>query len=106
MLTAFPKTLSYLNSVDTNSSDPLDQKAKQLLFDEEAYERASQALRRRFSRGAEVVEGIDKAGRFTRIKREKIGGKYHYYLEGVDGIWNKPEERIWIVAMYALWQQK
>ena len=78
MITTFPKTLSYLNSIEANSSDPLDQKAKQLLYDEEAYERASQALRRRFSRGAEVVEGVDKAGRYIRSKREKQGGKYHY----------------------------
>ena len=76
-----------------------------LFKDEIAYERASQALRRRFVRGAEFVQGVDRGGRITRIKRERVGGKYKYFLEGLDGGWNSPDERIWIVAMYALWQK-
>ena len=104
MLNYFAKSTDYLNSIDLASADPLDKKAHELLKDEEAYERASQALRRRFSRGAEIVEGMDRRGRKTKIKRETFGGKFKYFVEGADGKWVEPEERIWVVAMYALWQ--
>lgn len=100
----FQKTEEYIESLDLQSADPLDQKIAELLQDEAKYERASQALRRRFVRGAETVEGIDRGNRWTRIKREKDGGKYRYSVEGEDGTWSEPDERIWIVAMYALWQ--
>ena len=104
MLSYFPKTTSYLNSIDINNADPLDKKAKELIDNEAVYERASQALRRRFVRGALEVEGIDRGERFTKIKRKGSIGKYHYMLMGQDGNWNEPDERIWVVAMYALWQ--
>lgn len=104
MITTFPKSKKYLEGLDINTADPLDKKAFELLNDENAYERASQALRRRYVRGAETVEGIDRGGRKTTIKRQKDGGKYRYFIQGTDGNWVEPEERIWIVAMYALWQ--
>src|SRR3990172_7111470 len=104
MLVYFPKTLSYLNPLNLTSADPLDKKSHELLNDEASYERASQALRRRFVRGAMEVQAIDRAGRHTKIKREKVGGKYKYMIQGADGNWFGPEERIWVVAMYALWQ--
>lgn len=100
----FIKTVQYLSSIDVANADPLDRKVSELITDEIAYEKASQALRRRFVRGAQIVDGIDRNGRKTRIKREKKGGKYSYLIEGTDGNWNEPDERIWIVAMYALWQ--
>jgi len=100
----FNKTISYISSLNLTSSDKLDQTVSKLLNDEVAYEKASQALRRRFVRGAEVVKAVDRGGRLTKIKREKVGGKYTYFVEGADGSWNTPDERIWIVAMYALWQ--
>ena len=71
MITAFPQTKEYLDSIDINSADLLDQTAYDLIKDEDAYERASQALRRRFSRGAEQVNGIDRGDRHSKIKREK-----------------------------------
>lgn len=101
----FPKTKSYLESIDLARADALDKITQELLYDEDKYERASQALRRRFVRGAEIVEGIDRGGVRTKIKREKIGGKYKYYIQGQDESWNTPEERIWIVSMYGLWQK-
>lgn len=104
MNSVFPNATSYLSTINLSSADKLDVIAKNLLSDEEIYERASQALRRRFSRGAQQVEGIDRGGKRTRIKRERLGGKYKYYIEGSDGSWNEPDERIWVVAMYALWQ--
>ncbi len=104
MIYYFPKASRYLEALDIAQSDPLDQMAYELIKSEEAYERASQALRRRFVRGASLVEGVDRGGRFTKIKRDTAGGKYKYLLEGADGNWVSPEERIWIVAMYALWQ--
>ncbi len=104
MLTYFPKASSYLQSLNINTADAVDKKAYELVSDEEAYERASQALRRRFVRGAVEVEGIDRGGRRTKIKREKTGGLYKYFIQGTDGNWFEPEERIWVVAMYALWQ--
>jgi hypothetical protein len=104
MLSYFPKTSDYLNSIDIDQADPIDKKAMQLIKDEGAYERASQALRRRFVRGAAEVEGIDRGERHTSIKRKGSIGKYHYQLLGENGSWNEPEERIWVVAMYALWQ--
>lgn len=104
MIEFFPKALGYLQSLDLNSADPLDKKAKELLDNPDAYERASQALRRRFVRGATVVDGVDKGARRTQIKRESVGGKYLYSMQGADGNWFQPEERIWVVAMYALWQ--
>ncbi len=104
MIAYFPKASAYLSNVNLNSADPLDKKAKQLLEDETAYERASQALRRRFSRGAMEVEGIDRGSRLTKVKRDGRGGKFDYLVQGADGAWVKPEERVWIVAMYALWQ--
>ncbi len=104
MLTYFPKASAYLKSLDMNTADAVDKKAYDLLSDEATYERASQALRRRFVRGAMEVDGIDRAGRRTRIKREKTGGLYNYFIQGSDGNWFEPEERIWVVAMYALWQ--
>jgi hypothetical protein len=100
----FAKTIQYLTSVDLNSADPLDKKINELINDEATYEKASQALRRRFVRGAEVVEAMDRSSRKTRIKRDRRGGKYSYLIEGADGSWNQPDERIWVVAMYALWQ--
>jgi hypothetical protein len=102
----FPKSKSYLESIDLSNADPLDKITQELLYDENKYERASQALRRRFVRGAEIVEGVDRGGVRTKIKREKIGGKYRYYVQGQDSSWNTPEERIWVVSMYALWQKK
>ncbi|MBN1169225.1 hypothetical protein JXA63_05035 [Candidatus Woesebacteria bacterium] len=104
MLNYFPKTADYLNSIDINQADPIDKKAKELIYDEAAYERASQALRRRFARGADEVEGMDRGEKLTKIKRKGSIGKYHYMLMGEDGSWNEPDERIWVVAMYALWQ--
>ena len=100
----FPKTKSYLESINLQIADNLDKIVQELIYNEEKYERASQALRRRFVRGADTVEAIDRGGRKTRIKREGSLGKYRYFVEGADGNWNEPEERIWIVAMYALWQ--
>lgn len=102
----FTQTEEYINSINYETSDPLDQKVSDLVSDEAKYERASQALRRRFVRGAETVEGIDRDNRWTRIKREKDGGTYRYFVEGGDGTWSEPEERVWIVGMYALWQDK
>jgi hypothetical protein len=101
----FEKTESYIQGLNITEADPLDQKVSELLGDDILYERASQALRRRFVRGAIKVEGMDRNHRLTRIKREKVGGKYAYYIQGEDGNWNEPEERIWIVAMYGLWQE-
>lgn len=101
---AFDKTKAYLENLDLASADPLDIVVKELLEDEEKYERASQALRRRFSRGATEVQGIDKGGRYARIRREKQGGKYKYFVQGSDATWSRPDERVWVVAMYALWQ--
>jgi len=104
MNNTFPNTSGYLSNLDLSGADKLDIIAKELLDDEVRYERASQALRRRFSRGAELVEGIDRGEKKTSIKREKRGGKYKYLVQGTDGAWNEPDERIWVVAMYALWQ--
>lgn len=100
----FKKTIAYLASLDLASADPLDKKANELLASEEVYERVSQALRRRFSRGASEVDGVDRGGRHTKIRREKVGGKYRYQVLGAEGNWATPEERIWVVAMYGLWQ--
>jgi len=104
MLNSFPKALRYLNGIDISKADGLDKVAKDLIYDEVKYERASQALRRRFVRGAEIVEGIDRGVRATKIKRDQAGGKYKYSVLGADGNWFEPEERVWVVAMYALWQ--
>lgn len=104
MIDYFTKTLSYLQGLNMTSADSLDKKAYELVQDEATYERASQALRRRFSRGAQIVQGMDRGLRKTNIKREKIGGKYQYFIQGANGNWFVPEERIWVVAMYALWQ--
>lgn len=100
----FAKTVQYLSTLNLETADPIDKKVNELINDEQAYEKASQALRRRFVRGAEVVEGIDRDRRHTRIRREEKGGKYKYLMEGVDGSWVEPDERIWVVAMYGLWQ--
>lgn len=105
IMNAFPKTTAYILSLDINTSDALDKIIKKFIDDEKSYERASQALRRRFIRGSEYVDGIDRGNRRTKIKRVMIGEKYKYYIEGVDGSWNEPDERIWVVAMYALWQE-
>jgi len=100
----FYKTKAYLATLNLSSADILDRKANALLNDGKAYEKASQALRRRFVRGAREVTGIDRGGRTTRIKREKAGGKFKYFVEGQNGAWFEPDERIWAVAMYGLWQ--
>jgi len=104
MINYFPKASSYLQNLNLEGADPLDKKAFSLLQNENSYEKASQALRRRFVRGAVEVEGVDRGGRRTKIKREKAAGKYIYYIQGQDGNWFEPEERIWVVTMYALWQ--
>lgn len=104
MVTSFPETLGYLNSIDLVSADPLDKKAYELISDEAKYERASQALRRRFVRGAMEVEAIDRQGRRTKITRDGQNARYDYSIQGSNGEWSKPSERIWVVAMYALWQ--
>lgn len=105
MLTSFPKTKTYIDNLNIETADPIDIVAKELIYDEAKYERASQALRRRFVRGSSEVTGVDRGKRSTRIKREKAGGKYKYFVHGADGNWFEPEERIWVVAMYALWQK-
>lgn len=105
MLNYFPKTLRHIESLNLSASDPLDRKVNELIQGEAVYERASQALRRRFVRGAHEVDGVDRGGRLTKIKRDVAGGKYKYFLQGADGNWAEPDERIWIVAMYALWQE-
>jgi hypothetical protein len=105
MLTYFPKTSEYLQKLNLDSSDALDKVAFNLVNDEMKYEKASQALRRRFSRGAKEVDAVDRGGRRTRIKRERVGGLYEYFIQGADGNWFKPDERIWVVASYALWQE-
>lgn len=104
MIDYFPKIKAYLSSLDMSKADPLDKKAKSLMEDGVAYERASQALRRRFSRGAQIVDIFDRGDRTSKLKREKVGGKFRYVVQGADGNWFEPEERIWVVAMYALWQ--
>lgn len=104
MNSIFPNTAGYLNSLNLKTADKLDIITKELLYDEIKYERASQALRRRFSRGAESVDGIDRNKRMTKIRREGAKGKYRYFLKGENGDWFQPDERIWVVAMYALWQ--
>jgi len=106
MVTSFPKATQYLSTLEVASADPLDKRAYELLHDEAAYERASQALRRRFVRGANIVNGIDRENRKTSIKRVPYGKSYRYLIEGADGSWSEPEERIWVVSMYALWQSK
>lgn len=100
----FPNAHNYLQGINSEEADELDITAYHLLNDPIKYERASQALRRRFVRGARVVKGIDRHGRETHIRREKLKGTYVYYVEGSDGSWSTPDERIWVVAMYALWQ--
>jgi len=104
MIMIFPRANSYIQGLDINNADQLDKVVKKLLEDKVAYERPSQALRRRFVRGALTVDGVDRGGRKTKIKRAGTNGKYKYFIEGIDGSWNEPDERIWVVAMYALWQ--
>src|SRR3989344_4965725 len=104
MLDYFPKAKKYFSEINLAAADPLDKKANELLNDPDAYERASQALRRRFVRGATEVESVDRGMRAANIKREKAGGKFNYFIQGQDGNWFGPEERLWVVAMYALWQ--
>lgn len=101
----FPKTMNYLCTLDMAHADELDKITKQLLDDPLLYEKASQALRRRFVRGAETVKGIDRGWRVTNIKRIGENGKYRYFIEGGDGKWSEPQERIWVVSMFALWQR-
>ena len=86
-------------------ADDLDKITKTLLDDPFVYEKASQSLRRRFVRGAEIVMGTDRGGRRTKIKRSGENGKYRYFIEGADGRFSEPQERIWVVAMFALWQK-
>ncbi len=105
MIDTFPQTSSYINALDVTHCDDLDKITKVLLEDPNAYERASQSLRRRFVRGAETVNGIDRGGRKTKIKRVGENGKYRYFIEGSDGSWSEPQERIWVVSMFALWQR-
>lgn len=104
MVTSFPNTIDYLNNIDLAQADPLDKKAYELITDENKYERASQALRRRFSRGALEVQGIDRENRLTNITRQGANAHYNYSIQGKNGEWHTPDERIWVVAMYALWQ--
>ncbi len=105
MHNTFPKTSSYINSLDLSHLDPIDLTVKNLLEDESVYERASQSLRRRFVRGSEWVYAYDRGGIKTKIKRVGDNGKYRYFVQGKDGSWSEPQERIWIVAMFALWQK-
>ena len=85
MLDYFAKTTDYLNSLDLTSVDPLDKKAHELVNDEEAYERASQALRRRYSRGANEVQGVDRGGRLTKILSERSGGNENTPVKKTQG---------------------
>lgn len=101
----FKKTRDYIATLNLATADPLDCMIASLLDDEAKYERASQALRRRFVRGAYMVPAIDRGGRFTNIKREGKGKSYEYFVQGLDSSWSSPDERIWVVAMYALWQE-
>lgn len=68
--------------------------------------RVRKAMDERFNKGAEFVVGIDRGGRLVRIKRIQERMKRRYLVEGRDGSWHEPEEKVWAMAMFELGRRK
>ncbi len=68
--------------------------------------RVRKAMDERFNKGVRVVPAIDRNGRVTKIRRVGDLGKRRYQIEGTDGSWYEPEEKVWALAMFELGRQK
>ena len=99
----FPKAQSYINSLDLGRADELDRIVKELLDDGVVYERVDDVLGRKFRHGKDTASGMDRDGRLAIIRREVVAGRwFRYLIQGANGGWYEPEEKIWVLAMVEL----
>ncbi len=94
VILSFPSAVKYLESLP-EKTDPLDIVAWDLLCRRKVMERAAAAMEKKFEKGAEFVNGVDRGGRKTRIKKD---GDL-FLIEGADGGWYQVAESVWVWAM-------
>ncbi|OGC93249.1 hypothetical protein A3D85_00445 [Candidatus Amesbacteria bacterium RIFCSPHIGHO2_02_FULL_47_9] len=97
----FKKTLGYVTNLG-GGGDELDRMVAFLVNSYQDANRVRKALDERFNKGAEFVVGMDRGGRLVKIKRVMEYGKRKYLVEGTDGQWHEPEEKVWAMAMFEL----
>ncbi|HJZ04441.1 hypothetical protein A2634_03065 [Candidatus Amesbacteria bacterium RIFCSPHIGHO2_01_FULL_48_32] len=107
MVRRFPKAQNYLDTVDWMRADELDRIARELLNDGAFFERVDDVLGRKFRHGKTETTGMDRDGRLAKIRRETLQGKwFRYMIEGANGQWYEPEEKIWVLAMVELFRRR
>ena len=101
----FRKTKDYVDKLGGRGDD-LDQMVAKLVNNYLDANRVRKAMDERFNKGAEFAVGIDRGGRLVRIKRVQERMKRRYLVEGQDGSWHEPEEKVWALAMFELGRRK
>ena len=101
-----PKSAAYLKSIDITKADPLDQLAWELLNDVHRWELVTKSINDRFIKGMETIPGVDRGGRITKIRRVMKPDGRHYLIQGRDGSWTEPDEKVWVWAMVELERKK
>ncbi len=97
-----PKTYAYLKGLNIDGADPIDKAAWELVNDVRRWELVTKSINDRFITGVPIIGGIDRGGRLTKIKRVLRNDGRHYLIQGVDGSWSEPEEKVWVWAMVEL----
>lgn len=100
----FHKTKKYLMGL-TKGGDELDKMVARLVASYQDANRVRKALDERFNKGAQMVPGVDRGGRKTKIRRVGGIGARKYLIEGSDGKWYEPEEKVWAYAMFELYRK-
>ena len=101
----FRKTKDYVDKLG-EMGDDLDRMVVGLVKSYQDANRVRKAMDERFNKGAEFVVGVDRGGRLVRIKRIQERMKRRYLVEGLDGSWHEPEEKVWEMAMFELGRRK
>ena len=103
MVRNFPKARDHVNKLDLSRADELDRIVKELLDDGVLYEKTDDVLGRKFRHGKDTAAGMDRDGRTALIRRENVNGRwFRYLIQGANGVWYEPEEKIWVLAMVEL----
>lgn len=101
----FKRASEYVDKL-SGTGDALDRMVAKLVRSYQDANRVRKALDERFNKGALFVVGIDRGGGLTKIKRVGPEGRRRYLIEGKDGSWYEPEEKIWAMAMFELGRKK
>ena len=97
-----PKAYAYLKNLNMDGADPIDKSAWEIINDVRRWELVTKSINDRFITGVPVIQGVDRGGRLTKIKRVLRNDGRHYLIQGVDGSWSEPDEKVWVWAMVEL----